>query len=163
MAASDTLALRPVISHGSPDSGKSSAIGPAESANARAMKPHVRAAVAAAAIGHASGRRVLSVYDHSSRSEARVSASAIGNRVFGYDSTRECEFGGEVPSLYHHGEKSHLDLNPGGEGAYGGYDYGSKTHFEVRVTGRDAQVFDHEGKEWFSFSARAPASAVTGY
>jgi hypothetical protein len=31
------------------------------------------------------------------------------------------------------------------------------------VTGRDAQVFDYEDKQWFAFSARAPASAVTGY
>ncbi len=130
---------------------------------ARAMKPHVRAALAAAAIGHASGRRVLSVYDHSSRCEARVSASAIGDQIFGYDSTRECEFGGKVPTLYHYGERAHLDLNPGEDGAYAGYDHGCMTHFEVRVTGRNAQVYDHEGNEWFAFSARAPASAVTGY
>jgi hypothetical protein len=96
------------------------------------MKPHVRAAAAAAAISHAGGRRVLSLYDHSSQAEARVSASAIGNQVFGYDSTRECEFGGEIPSLYHYGEGAHLDLISKGEGGYGGYDHGSATHFDVR-------------------------------
>jgi hypothetical protein len=136
-----------------------------ESRNGRksAMKPHVRAAVAAAAISHASGRRVLSVYDHSSQCEARVSASATGNKVGGYDSDHLCQFGGAVPALYHHGEAAHLDLIPRGEGGYGGYDHGSATHFEVRVTGRDAQIYDHRSREWFAYSARAPASAVTGY
>jgi hypothetical protein len=127
------------------------------------MKPHVRAAAAAAAISHASGRRVLSVYDHSNKGEARVSASATGNQVLGYDSTRECEFGGVVPALYHHGEDARLDLTPRGDGGYGGYDHGSATHFDVLVTGRDAQVYDHGEGAWFAYSARAPASAVTGY
>jgi len=129
----------------------------------RCMKSHVRAAVAASAISHASGRRVLSLYDHSNGSEIKVSVSAIGNQVFGYDSTRECEFGGEVPNLYHHGEGAHLDLTPRGEGGYGGYDHGSAAHFDVKVTGRDAQVYDYDSSQWFAFSARAPASAVTGY
>jgi hypothetical protein len=127
------------------------------------MKPHLRAALAAAAISHASGRRVLSVYDHSSRSEAGVSASATGNQVRGYDSDRSCEFGGEVPVLHHRGEAARLDLNPKGEGGYDGYDHGSATHFEIRVTGRDAQLYDHGEGAWFAYSARAPASAVTGY
>jgi hypothetical protein len=127
------------------------------------MKSHVRAAVAAAAISHAGGRRVLSVYDHSNRCEARVSASATGNQIRGYDSARECEFGGVMPALYHRGEAAHLDLTPKGEGAYAGYDHGSSTHFDVRVTGRDAQIYDHGEGAWFAYSARAPASAVTGY
>jgi hypothetical protein len=129
----------------------------------RYMKSHVRAAVAASAISHATGRRVLSLYDHSTGSEVKVSASAIGNQVFGYDSDNGCEFGGEVPSLYHYGESAHLDLTPRGEGGYGGYDHGSAAHFDVRVTGRDAQVYDYESNQWFAFSARAPETAATGY
>lgn len=115
------------------------------------MENHVRAAVAAAAIAHASGRKVSSVYGP--HGWVRVDASASGDRIDGYDYDRSCHISGTLPSLYHYGESSHLQLQAKGDGKYTGYDYGVSTHFEITVSDRRASLYVYSGGGWSNYSA----------
>lgn len=117
------------------------------------MKPHVRAAVAAIALSHASGRKVSSVYSYLDSGYINIDALVSGNRVSGYDYTNSCHVGGNLPSLYHYGEGAHIDFKPKSDGKYGGYDYASSSHFEVTVKGKSADVYDYGESGYFSYSA----------
>jgi len=116
------------------------------------MKDHVRAAVAAIALAHANRRKVSSVYAYSGGGYRNIDLSISGNRVSGYDYQARCHIDGNIPSLYHYGEGSHIDFKPKGNGKFDGYDYGSRSHFEVTVRGSSADVYDYGGSGYSSYS-----------
>ncbi|MGH1407076.1 MAG: hypothetical protein ACRBBJ_11020 [Rhodomicrobiaceae bacterium] len=116
------------------------------------MKTHVRAAVAAISLSHFHNKKVNSVYDYGERGYINIDTSTDGIRVIGYDHTNGCHVDGNLPSLFHYGEGSHLDLNPKGDGKYLGYDYGSSFHFEIQVKGTSAEVYDYGSSGFYSYS-----------
>lgn len=117
------------------------------------MKPNVRAAVAAMAIGHNKGIDVSSVYDYRLSRFVKVSVSVSGDKLDGYDYEERCHFGGTLPNAYHYGTRSHIELRSKGDGKYSGYDYDQKKHFEVTVRGSNADVYDYAESSHFSYSA----------
>jgi hypothetical protein len=117
------------------------------------MKQHVRAAAAAIALAHSMGRNITGVHDYSGGGYKSISVSISGNNVSGYDYASNCHVSGTLPSLYHYGVSSHLQLTPNGTGAYNGYDYNTSTHFTVRVSGNRADIYDYGESAYFSYSA----------
>lgn len=116
------------------------------------MKSHVRAAVAAIALSHTTGRKVSSIYDYSASQYINIDASVNGSRVDGYDYSNSCHIDGSLPSLYHYGVSGHIDLQPNGGGRYEGYDYSTGSHFEVTIKGNEAEVYDYGASSYFSYS-----------
>jgi hypothetical protein len=116
------------------------------------MKDHVRVAMAAIALAYANRRKVSSVYCYSGGGYRDIDASVSGNCVSGYDYQAGCHVDGNIPSLYHYGESSHIDFKPKGDGKFDGYDYGSGSHFEVTVRGSNADVYDYGGSGYSSYS-----------
>jgi hypothetical protein len=122
------------------------------------MKPHVRAMVAGTAIAHATGAKVSGVHAHGSGHVA-LEVSVSAKRVEGYDHANSCQFCGDLPHLYHHGQSAHVEFRPDGDSKYSGYDYDESCQFEVAVTGTDATVYDlgvgsyfHGVGSFFNFS-----------
>lgn len=116
------------------------------------MKSNVRAAIAAIALSHATGRKVSSVFSYGGEGYISIDASVSGERVDGYDYTNGCYVDGNLPNLYHYGQGAHIDFKPKGNGQYDGYDYGSSCHFDVTVRGTNADVFDYGAGGYFSYS-----------
>lgn len=117
------------------------------------MKSHVRAAVAAIALCHATKRKVSSIYDYSRSSHVNIDANVTGTQVNGYDYQNGCHIDGTIPSLYHYGVSSYIDFQPSSPGHYEGYDYNTSSHFEVTVNGSDVEVYDYGESSFFSYSA----------
>ena len=116
------------------------------------MKPHVRAAVAAIALSHTNNRKVSSVYSYSDSAYLNIEASVAGTKVDGYDYGNGCHIGGDIPSLFHYGESSHIDFKAKGGGKFSGYDYGTSSHFDIVISGTSAEIFDYGSSSYFSYS-----------
>lgn len=118
------------------------------------IKPHVRAIIAAAAISHATGKTLNSIYQYGQDSGHKsISMDVKANEVTGYDYTTSAHFTGTIPNLYHYGASAHVEFKPDGSGKYTGYDYGAGAHFEVKVQGQSASFYDYGGSGWTEFSA----------
>ena len=115
------------------------------------MKPNVRAAIAAVAISHATGRPVSSIYVYGDGYK-NIDAKVAGDRVDAYDYSSGAHFDGNMPSLYHYGEGSHVDFKHDGGPRYSGYEYGSGSPFEVTVNGTTAELYDYGAGGFFNFS-----------
>jgi hypothetical protein len=115
------------------------------------MKPHVRAAMAAVALSHATGCKISSVYSYSDGGYQNIDASVQGVNVSAFDYSNRCHIDGSLPNLYHHGERAHLELKPS-DNKYDGYDYGSSSFFEITVNRNNAELYDYGAGGWFSFS-----------
>lgn len=116
------------------------------------MKSDVRAAVAAIALSHSTGRRVSAVYDYNEGSYVSIAASINGKTVTGYDYANSCHVSGTLPNLYHYGQSAHINFNEVGDGTYNGYDYGSSCHFNVQVRSGNVQIYDYGESGYFSYS-----------
>jgi hypothetical protein len=117
------------------------------------MKSHVRAAAAAVALSHGFGRDVTSVYDYNEGGYKQIKISVTGSAVNGYDYDNSCYISGSLPSLYHYGESSYLQLTPNGTGEYKGYDYDTSSYFSVKINGNQAQIYDYGEGSYFTYSA----------
>ena len=117
------------------------------------IQPEVRAIIAAAAIAHATGRNLSSIYDYSGAGYRSISMQIAGTKVTGYDYSISAHFSGSMPSLYHYGVSGHVEFKHKGGNKYGGYDYSSGSHFEVTVKGNDASFYDYGSSGWTSYSA----------
>lgn len=116
------------------------------------MKDNVRAIFTAAAIAHATGKKVSSVYDYSVSRYRAVDAEVTSSRVTAYDYEGRHHFDGAIPSLYHYGERCHVDLKSNGGGRYSGYNYGTSSHFEVTVSSSgSADLYDYGVRKYFSY------------
>ncbi|MGY8684834.1 hypothetical protein Q2941_44870 [Bradyrhizobium sp. UFLA05-153] len=116
------------------------------------MKPRIRAAAAAVALAHSLGRLVTRVYEYETHAY-RISVSVKDNRVCGYDYISHCYVSGELANVHHHGEGSHFTLMPNGSGAYSGFDHDTSSCFSVKVTRREAHIFDYKEDSYFAYSA----------
>jgi hypothetical protein len=116
------------------------------------MKPNVRAAVAAIALSHALQAKVSSVYAYGSGEYINIEAEIDSGHLTAYDYSAGCHIDGDIPNLYHYGQSGHLEFKPEGGGRYTGYDYCSGSHFETKVTGTQASVYDYGEGSWFEFS-----------
>jgi hypothetical protein len=117
------------------------------------MLPRIRAAVAAAAISHGSGRQVAALYDHGSGEHFDLKAEARGDQIACFDQEEGTRLAGQLPELLHSGDGRYLHLSPKGGGEYEGYDHGREAAFAVRVEGLVAQLYDYEAQAWFSYTA----------
>jgi hypothetical protein len=106
------------------------------------MEQHVRAAMAATAIAHHTGRRIAFIVDVSQNTRHCIGAMVTGKRVNGYDFSLSCHFNGNIPHIYHFADQRYVDLEPRGDGLYDGFDHGSKMPFVIRVADCEAEVRD---------------------
>ncbi len=117
------------------------------------MSPHTRAMVAAAAHAFIIGKKVAGLYDHATKRHLRIAAEARGEHLQGYDGDRDARFGGTLPELHDAVSKASVSLEI--EGATGrGFDRSSSSHYEVTVSDRQAQLFDHSENLWFAFDVQ---------
>lgn len=118
------------------------------------IEPHLRAIIAATAISHATGRDVSSIFQYGNGSGYRtVSVKISNNRVTAFDYSKSAHFTGNLPNLYHYGERCHVQFRDEGGGKYKGFVYGVSHHFEVTVRGNRASFFDYGGSGYTEFSA----------
>ena len=122
------------------------------------MHPHTRAMIAASAHAFIIGRKVAGLYDHAAGRHLRVAAEARGEHLQGLDGDRAARFGGTLPELYDVVDKNHVSLEITGTDARG-YDRASGGHYEVKVTDRQVQLFDHSENAWFTFDVQTVEDA----
>jgi hypothetical protein len=115
------------------------------------MKPNVRAIVAAAAKSAIGGKNPTSIYDHSVGKYVTISGNVSNGLIDLYDHDTGCHFGGNLPSLYHYGVKSHIDLKISGT-SFDGYDYDTRNHFSGSLSGSSVSIYDYEVGKHFSYS-----------
>lgn len=125
------------------------------------MNPHTRAVVAAAAFAGISGKKVAGVHDHSSGQDLQIAAECRGSQLQGFDGDRAVKFGGTLPEIFDAGDKAFISLEIDGAKATG-FDRGSSSFFEARVTEGVVQIFDHSEGIWFAFDIQ-DAQAVGSY
>jgi hypothetical protein len=117
------------------------------------VKANVRAAVAAVALSHSTGKGLSSIYAYAEGRYQNISMRVSGNNATGYDYSSGSYIGGNFSNLYHYGEGSHINFQPKSGGRYIGYDYGSGFHFIITVRGISAQLYDYGEGIYFSYSA----------
>src|SRR5437899_7397265 len=98
------------------------------------MKPHVRKAVAFIAAKAASGSGRSTIYDYDQSAHFHLSGTVVESRVTVFDHERGCRITGTLPSLFHHGDGHHIQLNLE-DGKFRGFDYGSGEHFSGSING----------------------------
>lgn len=117
------------------------------------MKLNVRAAVAAAALAHSTGRSISSIYDYGAGGYRMIDARFSGTRLDAYDHTSGCHFDGSLPDLYHYGQSAHVEFKVGSSGRYEGYDYGASCFWEATVRGNSVELYDYGASSYFSYSS----------
>jgi hypothetical protein len=73
--------------------------------------------------------------------------------VSGYDYDNRQFIDGTIPSLYHYGSRAFIDFEKQNAGAYTGYDYASRSHFEISVRQNSVEIYDYGERGWFSYSS----------
>lgn len=116
------------------------------------MRTDVRAAVAAISLSHSLNRKVSSVFGYRGEGWINVEIEVRGKRVDGYDYTNSCHIDGDIPDLYHYGQSAHIEFKPLGNNHYEGFDYGTSSHFEVKVQGQEAEVYDYGCGGYFEYA-----------
>ncbi|MCP3460502.1 hypothetical protein [Bradyrhizobium sp. CCGUVB23] len=115
------------------------------------MKPRIRATAAAVALAHSLQRLVIRVYEYEIDAH-HISVLVREDRVSGYDYMSHSCVSGDLPNLYHQGEGSHFVLMPDGSGAYSGFDHDTSSCFSVKVTRREAHMFDCKEDSYFAYN-----------
>ena len=114
------------------------------------MQSHTRAIVAAAAYAVITAKKVAGIYDHAADKHWRIAAECRGDRVQAYDGERSAYFGGALPDLYDQGDQAFVSLVIDGATARG-YDRGGADFYEIAVTNRQIDFYDHGESVWFTF------------
>ncbi|MET0241444.1 MAG: hypothetical protein ABW184_16245 [Sphingobium sp.] len=114
------------------------------------MNPHTRAMIAAAAFSVITGKKAAGVYDHSTGRDLRIAAECRGGQLQGIDGDRAAKFGGTLPEIYDAGDKMFVSLEYDGL-TVKGYDRGSSSFYEGRVTDGLVQIYDHAESAWFAY------------
>lgn len=117
------------------------------------MQSHTRALVAAAAHAVIIGRKVAGLYDHAAARHRRIAAECRGNRLQGFDGDRAARFGGTLPELFDEADRAFVSLAVDGMTARG-YDRGSGSAYEAKVTDRLVQLYDHGEGAWYAFDVQ---------
>ncbi|MGY8666930.1 hypothetical protein Q3C01_31875 [Bradyrhizobium sp. UFLA05-109] len=113
------------------------------------VNSRIRATAAAVALAHSLQRLVIGVYDYEADAQD-ISALVREDRVSGYDHMTHFGASDELPNLYHQGEESHFKLMANRSKAYSGFDH--DTRFSVKVTRREAHIFDCNEESYFAYS-----------
>ena len=117
------------------------------------MRPHTRAAIAAAAHAFIMRRKVAGVYDHTAQRHLKIAAESRDDRLQGFDGDRSARFGGTLPELYDEGDRAFITLDVDGRRA-SGYDRGSATFYTAEIGDHMVQLFDHGEQAWHAFDMR---------
>ncbi len=117
------------------------------------MLPHIRAMIAAAAFAFISGKKVAGLYDHAASRHLRIAAEARGEHLQGFDGDRNARFGGTLPELLDAVTRAQVSIEIDGDAAKG-YDRSSSTHYELTVSERQVQLYDHGASVWFAFDVQ---------
>ncbi|MHA7635039.1 hypothetical protein [Corallococcus sp. M7] len=115
------------------------------------MNQPTRRAVAYIAIRLISGRHASAVYDYSEGRHFHFSGDTGADNVNVYDHDQHCHIGGAPSSLYHFGNKNHLELKIEGQ-QFSGYDYDSRKHFSGSVNGNSVSLYDYDSGKYYNFS-----------
>jgi hypothetical protein len=115
------------------------------------MEDSARAAIAYIAGRLVTGRQTSHVYDYGRGSHASLGGSVTNDRVQVYDYDRSCHISGRPATLYDYGRSCHVQLKVAATGRFSGYDYGSSSHFNGRVSGRSISVYDYEMSSHFNY------------
>lgn len=100
------------------------------------------------------GRTFTHVYDHDGQREVAVGGIVRPDRVEVVEGGAGARIAGEPKALYHHGSKSHLQLQMEGEG-FSGYDYASETHYRgLFQPGGVVHLFDYESGRYHAFHVK---------
>lgn len=113
------------------------------------MKPEVRAAIAFIAARRTAAAPGGSLYDFEESKYWNFSGS-VGAQVSIFDHTTRCHITGNVEKFFHHGTGAHITLNMK-EGSFQGYDFGSRGHFNGRVTARNIRLSDFAEHRQFQY------------
>jgi hypothetical protein len=116
------------------------------------MRPHTRRAVAYIAGRLVSGREATAVYDYSERRYVHFSGEVSEDAANVYDYEERCHIGGSLPSLFHYGNRRHIQCNRSGTQVIDGFDYDTNRHFNVNVSGQAVSVYDYEHGQYFNYS-----------
>jgi len=120
------------------------------------MKANVRACTAFVAGCLISERRALKLYDHAQARTIHFSAIMIErSQVNVYVHDDNFHFSGTGSgnrfSLYHHGQRHHVDLQIMGN-SFEGYDSGTGSNFSGTVNGSTISVVDFGAEDYFRYS-----------
>jgi hypothetical protein len=117
------------------------------------MLAHTRAMIAASAHAFVTGKTVAGIYDHAAGRHLRIAAECRGEHLQGFDGDRSARFGGTLPEIYDAAAKAFVSLQLDGATARG-YDRGSSTAYEARVSDHTVQLYDHGDGTWFAFDVQ---------
>jgi hypothetical protein len=115
------------------------------------MNDATRRAVAYVAARLAGQRDSNAVYDYAAGKHYFFSGTVQGGNVQVYDFDSRCHISGNPGSLYHFGNRSHLNIESQG-GDFHGYDFASRRHFNGRVTGSSVSIYDHETNRHYNYA-----------
>ena len=115
------------------------------------MNPHTRRAVAYV-VSRLSGRSATGVYDYDAGGHFSFSGDVSTNACSAYDHGQGCHISGTPPSLYHHGNAKHLNVELNGSN-FSGYDYDSGRHFTGTVNGNAISLYDYDSNRHHNYTA----------
>lgn len=108
------------------------------------MKDHLRRAVAGIAAALVNEAEYSSVYDFAGKKHAAIAIKIIDGKVEAYDRFRLVHIAGTLPDgVYDFGDRAHVELHREGD-VVKGFDHGSQTFYEAKVSGAEVQVYDYE-------------------
>ena len=124
------------------------------------MKPHTRAMIAAATFAYLTGKKVAGIYDHAAARDLRIAAECRGDQLQGVDGDRAVKFGGTLPEIYDAGDKVFVSFAAEGAGVKG-YDRGTSSFYEGKVTDGAVQVYDYGENAWFAYDIQDAGSLAS--
>jgi hypothetical protein len=117
------------------------------------MNESTRRAIAYVAARLETGRPASSVYDYDAGKHFNIDGDVKDQRVNIYDYDRSCYLEGTLPSLFHFGNRAHIDFKMKSATKFEGYDYASKKHFECESKRGEVSLYDYDDGKFHSYSA----------
>lgn len=120
------------------------------------MKQYQRAALALSVLRLEAISSKNNVYDYSLGRHWSISGKIDQNEIKLYDYDRGAHFGGRLNgqrySLYDFEHSEHISLELKSSGKYGGYHFGSATHYEITVRSNGVSFYDFGTGQFYNFS-----------
>jgi hypothetical protein len=107
-------------------------------------------------VGRLAGNASGAVYDHGVGCASNFAGDVDQDVVRVYDYERRAHLSGGRAgggfSLFDHAAGARIHLSVLGGGRFVGYDYDTKSYFEVRAQARDVEVYDRTTGQRFNYS-----------